>query len=886
MRSYLSGGIVRMFNAVVLVSIFLCMGSFTLLIGSYVYQTSTKELEKKTSNTLDLAAISLMLPLWNLDDVGLTNIFKAIFLDSDVLAIRVTQEDGRAITAERVRENLLNDGESDHEAFERLKSDVFNIAKTVNIYKDTSDTKNKEPIGQVQIITSSQKVKESIRNTTVLISGFALVFAAIVSLIIGMLGTRIIQRPIHALRASSDILASGNLDQEINTDRNDELGSLAKSFDTMRNAIRKKLDDLAKLNETGESLAGIHDQGDAIELAMRVMRDQTGAEKSSTILLEDRALPENLSPEIQKACSLGEVAIISKLKTTTMVIPMMDDKTIFGFMELTGEKDHCTFTKEDQGFALTVGRMTVTTIKNIRMLKVIEHHNRTLEEKILERTAQLRQKTNDINSMLQNMRQGIFTIVSGNSIHPEYSAYLKEIFETEEIASTSVLTFLFDDSDVGSDAKSQMEAALDSMLDEDSMMFEFNSHLLTTHYTKFFARNRSKSLELDWNPVLNPNGQIEKLMVTVRDVTELRILQSKAEEQKVELDIIGQILALSKEKLVEFVEGAYAFLNENRTLIEKNSVKNLEIIATLFRNIHTIKGNARTYGLTYITDRAHEAETTYNQMRSDNRMGWNQELLLKELQSLKDCVARYEHIFKDKLTLFAGSDGEINTHTVIESISQSIDQVNEQSPLTVLQSTLHQVRDSINLVKSDCLSDILKGIIAGLPSIAKQLKKDVPEVTIQDNSIRLKKEITAMLKNVFMHAFRNSMDHGFESTSGKIRITLDLDEDQLKFTFSDSGRGLALKLIKMKAISLGLITSTKTLSDEEIANLIFIPGVSTAVQITNVSGRGVGMDAIKKFLNSYKGDAKIQFSGSPNSEGYQPFKLVMTLPPKYAYRVE
>ena len=73
--------------------------------------------------------------------------------------------------------------------------------------------------------------------------------------------------------------------------------------------------------------------------------------------------------------------------------------------------------------------------------------------------------------MLQNMQQGIFTILSGQVIHPEHSAYLQQIFETGNVANRPALSFLFDQSDVGSDMLSQMSAALDSMIGEDGMMF-------------------------------------------------------------------------------------------------------------------------------------------------------------------------------------------------------------------------------------------------------------------------------------------------------------------------------------------------------------------------------------------------------------------------------
>ncbi len=391
---------------------------------------------------------------------------------------------------------------------------------------------------------------------------------------IWILGTRIIKRPIEALRESADHLAGGNLNQEINVNRHDELGSLAISFDKMRNAIRKKLADLSVLNQTGEKLAGIHDQTEALEAAIKVMSEQTQVDRGSIYLLDKQKnltlhayypeLNENVS-DFPKAFKLSEgiagqvaasgtisfVPDVSKMPgyvapanpespKALLCVPMMDDKEVFGVMNFVGKVGKVRFTEEDEGFALTIARMAVITTKNIQMLEVIEEQNRTLEERILVRTAELRQKTNDVNAMLQNMRQGIFTIIRGGVIHPEYSAFLSEIFETQDIANRPVLQFLFAHSSIGGDVFNQMEATFDAMIGEDNMNFQFNSHLLVHEFTKHFEGNRSKILELDWNPVVDTDGNIEKLMVTVRDVTELKALQAEANRDRI---IIRQALS-------------------------------------------------------------------------------------------------------------------------------------------------------------------------------------------------------------------------------------------------------------------------------------------------------------------------------------------------------
>ncbi|MDO9237236.1 MAG: HAMP domain-containing protein [Aquabacterium sp.] len=909
---YFSKSIVRLFNTVVLTGLAIGLSVFALLVGMYNYDRSMAELSQKASNTVDLTAVSLVVPLWNFDTAALNGILAASFLDVDVVAIQVYEEGKEQPIAEKIRESIAG------VSFVSLLKNPKYIVSSSKITRDGSE------LARVRMVTSTDKVKSLIRYTTILVFGFALVFILLISIFIVILGKRVIQRPINALRNSADRLASGNLDYDIDVSRVDELGSLAKAFDRMRNAIRRKLSDLARLNKTGETMAGIHEQKIALETALKVMQEQTHFEGGSIYLLDSNqtlnlsaVYPERIEG-MQQAKSLqvseGMAGMVAKTGKTVFIpdtskaqddmpseandrsrallcVPMMDDKTVFGVMHFEGEAGKVEFDADDEGFALTIARMAVITVKNIHMLKVIEEQNRTLEERIHLRTAELHQKTGDLNNMLQNMRQGIFTITREAFIHPEYSAFLAEIFETDDISNQPACSFLFAGSSVVGDALSQVEVALGSVIGEDAINFEFNSHLLLAEYTKHYEGARSKVLELDWSPVLGSDGIVDKLMVTVRDVTEHRALQLETERQKEQLEVIGQILAISKDKLFDFIDTSYEFLAENKALIENTTTKDPDVIATLFRNMHTVKGNARTYGLSYATDSVHEAETAYSLLRSHEAYVWDQAALLKQLQSVRTRIEIYESTFKEKLSgLVSGAAGA--DAAVLERIFSVIESINENSPISDLKNSIKQIRNSLAVLRYEKVPEVLKGIISALPSLARQLQKEVPEVDIADSDILLQKEIVPMLRNVFMHVFRNIMDHGLEVTAdritagknpkGNIALKVSVDEDQITITIKDDGKGLAIERIRQKAISAGRITADQPVSDNQIAEMVFLPGLSTAAEVTNVSGRGVGMDAVRKFLNKYMGDVVIEFTDAQTTEGFRPFELVISLPKKYA----
>ncbi|WP_027192665.1 chemotaxis protein CheA [Fundidesulfovibrio putealis] len=132
----------------------------------------------------------------------------------------------------------------------------------------------------------------------------------------------------------------------------------------------------------------------------------------------------------------------------------------------------------------------------------------------------------------------------------------------------------------------------------------------------------------------------------------------------------------------------------------------------------------------------------------------------------------------------------------------------------------------------------------------------------------LDKNVIDQLKDPLVHILRNSIDHGIEdpearAAAGKPQkgsITLDATHSggNILITITDDGKGIDVARVKAKALEKGLLAPTDTPSDKDILNLIFAPGFSTAQAVTNVSGRGVGMDVVKKNIESLRGTVDIE----------------------------
>ncbi len=521
----------------------------------------------------------------------------------------------------------------------------------------------------------------------------------------------------------------------------------------------------------------------------------------------------------------------------------------------------------------------------------------SLEKRVAERTAQLRQKTNDINAMLQNMPQGVMTVMAGGLIHPEYSAYLETIFETSEVANQPVMALVFPSTSLGADTLSQVDASIASCIGEDEMNFEFNSHLLVTEFDITLPDGRVKSLALSWSPIADDSGTVDKLMLCVRDVTELKRLESEANSRKRELQMIGEILAVSQEKFHPFMASARTFLDENRQLLEQTPQFNQEAINLLFRNMHTIKGNARTYDLLALTNTVHMAEQSYDDLRKSDEPVWDQATLLAELAGVKELLDTYSHVNDTVLGRKGpGRRGGVEKFLMVErdTVEQSMQMLMgvDPSDTNALRDAVQHVGSMLNMIGTKPINEVLAGTLDSLPSLAQELGKEVPTIGIADNGIVIRTQASGLLRNLFTHLLRNSVDHGIEAAeirqakgkpaAGHIQLDLAVNDGHLWIKLRDDGRGLAIGRIRERALALEMISAYKPTSSQDIAQLIFHSGFSTAEQVTEVSGRGVGMDAVKGFLEAEGGSIEIHFLDDAEGADFRPFETVIALPDKYS----
>lgn len=189
----------------------------------------------------------------------------------------------------------------------------------------------------------------------------------------------------------------------------------------------------------------------------------------------------------------------------------------------------------------------------------------------------------------------------------------------------------------------------------------------------------------------------------------------------------------------------------------------------------------------------------------------------------------------------------------------------------------------------------MKKVFAKLPRIVRQvsaeLQKDV-QLELSGEDVSVDKSIANVLSGCLAHAVRNALDHGLEATadrlnrgkSGKGLITIKAETlpDAIRVTVADDGHGIDREKVLKKALAQKLITEDEAqrFSDSEIIHLIFRPGFSTAEQVTSISGRGVGMDAIQTAIHACHGTTSIESTPGAGT------RLTLTIPVLKTINVE
>lgn len=224
-------------------------------------------------------------------------------------------------------------------------------------------------------------------------------------------------------------------------------------------------------------------------------------------------------------------------------------------------------------------------------------------------------------------------------------------------------------------------------------------------------------------------------------------------------------------------------------------------------------------------------------------------------------------IQSDKLDQLINLVGEIViSGAAVSLLAQRTSDSALHEATSTLSRLVEEIRDGALQLRMVQIGETFTRFNRVVRDVSRELGKDIGLV-ISGAETELDKSVVEKIGDPLMHLVRNSMDHGIEKTEvrlqrgkpakGTVRLNAYHESGSIVVEVGDDGGGLNRERIFAKALEKGLVTANQTLSDQEVYGLIFEAGFSTAEAVTNLSGRGVGMDVVRRNIEALRGTVEI-----------------------------
>ncbi|MDF1632893.1 chemotaxis protein CheA [Mycoplana sp. MJR14] len=230
----------------------------------------------------------------------------------------------------------------------------------------------------------------------------------------------------------------------------------------------------------------------------------------------------------------------------------------------------------------------------------------------------------------------------------------------------------------------------------------------------------------------------------------------------------------------------------------------------------------------------------------------------ERLDELMDRVGELV-IAQSRLSQLASSSADIQ----LRSVSEDVERLSGE------------LRDTMMVLRMVPVTQLFSRFRRLVHDLARETGKMI-ELEFEGESTEVDKTVMERLADPLVHLVRNSVDHGLElpderaaagkERAGRVLLSARQSGGEVIITIKDDGRGIDRDRVRAKAEASGLIQPGQQLMDQELLQLIFQPGFSTAAQVTNLSGRGVGMDVVKKTVEALRGVIDIRSEAGKGSE--------------------
>ena len=284
-----------------------------------------------------------------------------------------------------------------------------------------------------------------------------------------------------------------------------------------------------------------------------------------------------------------------------------------------------------------------------------------------------------------------------------------------------------------------------------------------------------------------------------------------------------------------------------------------------------------------LTDLSGNLDRLRSQLRDIELQAESQ--MQSRLAQAKDSAAGFDPLEFDRFTrvqeLTRMMAESVNDVATVQRNLQRTVEATEDDLIAQARQTRELQRDLLRtrMVEFEGISDRLYRVVRqASKEIGKQVKLD-----ITGGSIEMDRGVLDRMTPAFEHLLRNCVAHGIEAPEARLKsgkeavgtivIALSHEGNDVSVQFDDDGAGLDIARIRDKAMQQGLVAPGQEISDQDAANLIFMPGFSTAAQVTELAGRGIGMDVVRAEVNALGGRIETRTQAGKGTS----FKLVLPL---------
>lgn len=257
----------------------------------------------------------------------------------------------------------------------------------------------------------------------------------------------------------------------------------------------------------------------------------------------------------------------------------------------------------------------------------------------------------------------------------------------------------------------------------------------------------------------------------------------------------------------------------------------------------------------------------------------------RQVRETKARASQYIRVQADKLDSLINLVGELVIASAAAGLSaQRNGDSATQEAAAAVSALVEEIRDGSLDLRMVPIGETFQRFQRVVRDVSRELNKDI-ELDISGAETELDKTVVEKITDPLTHLVRNAIDHGIECHTDRVRLSKPPqgrvflnayhEAGSIVIEVSDDGGGLNRDKIHQKAIARGLVNEDAELSDSEIFNLIFEPGFSTADAVTNLSGRGVGMDVVKRNIEALRGTVEV--NSTPGVGSTFKIRLPLTL---------